>query len=261
MVDGQTVTFVTPPHGAGDVAIAVDAQSGLGVVAGDGYRYVLRFTPTVDGVLTDWSQPFLIGTNSIVSDWDAATNHLDDLYAAFDAQYLYLAVVGGAEWNNYILGYVDVDFGTDSGVSEMLALSDNKGDGDLDDALSNTLHVDAPGFGADYGFGSKGMASFHQGDGLENSANVGWRELGLPYDLAWLQGSVQCGEAGCEAAIPLATIYGDKVPSNLTAIAVFAKLVDRYGDLGGISNQTLPGFSNPDDAAAVGTVATFDLWL
>jgi hypothetical protein len=261
VVDANTITFVSPKHGAGDVSIAVVALSGLGVVAGDDYRYVLRFTPTVDGDLGEWSGFFIVATNDIESNWDPAANHLNTLYASFDDGYLYLAVAGVAEWNNYILGYVDVDFGSDSGTADMLALSDNDGDGDLDDALSNALHVDVAGFGADYGFGSKGMLSFQQGDVLDNAVVVGWRELGLPYDLAWLQGSVQCGDAGCEAAISLATLYGGQVPTALTPLAAFAKLVDRYGDLGGISNQTLPGTFSGDDISAVTAVATFDLWL
>ena len=260
-VDSSTITFATPSHGAGDVTIAVQNPSGLVVVAADDYRYVLHFTPTVDGDLGEWSDPFVVATNDILSNWDSESNQLYKLYASFDGGYLYLAVDGKAEWNNYILGYVDIDFGSDSGVSDMLALSDNDGEGDLDDALSNTLHVDQAGFGADYGFGSKGMLSFQQGDDLDNAVVVGWRELGLPYDLAWLQGSVQCGEAGCEVAISLDTAYGGEVPESLVQLAAFAKLTDRYGDLVGISNQTLPGFFSGEDPSAVGAVAVFDLWL
>ncbi len=261
VIDSQTVTFIAPGHDAGLVSVTVENPSGLGATAAKGYHFVPRMTPAVDGDLQDWPEEFRIGTNDIESNWDPALNHLESLFAAFDDQYLYLAVAGVCEANNYIVGYLDLDFGADSGVSDMLALSDNGGDGDLDDALSNVLHVDVAGFGADHAWGSRGMASFQQGDGLENSKFVGWRQLGLPYDLAWVQGAVHCSAGGCEAAIPLATLYGDKLPTALTAVALFARVTDRYGDLGGVCNQALPGFFTPDDAPAVGAVSLFDLWL
>ncbi len=260
-VEPTGITFVTPPHAAGDIIIAVENPSGQTVVVADGYTFVRRFAPTVDGDLAEWDSLLRVAENTVESNWDPALNHLDALYAAFDDQYLYLGMAGVSEWNNYVVGYVDIDFGAASGTADMLALSDNDGDGDLDDALSNTLHVTAGGFGADFGWGTRGLASFQMGDALGNATYVGWRKLGLPYDLAWLQGSVICQQASCEAAIPLATLFAGDVPQSLTPMALFAKLIDRYGDLGGVSNQTLPEFTNADDLTEVGAVAVLDLWL
>ena len=263
MLDGNTITFVAPAHMAALVGLQVQNPSGQTATVEQAFRYLHEFSPNVDGNLDDWDPLLQVGANTLESNWDSEGNHLDILYAAYDDKYLYFGIKGKSEWLNYIVAYVDVDFGASSGVTDMLFLSDNDGDGDLDDTLSSTLNITVPGFGADHGFGTKGMASFQMGNDMAGALYVGWRELGPPYDLAWLQGSVLASsyEQSVEATIPLDTVYPGGLPVGLTQIAIVVKLTDRYGDLGGISNQTLPEYFNAVTLNEVGVVAVFELLL
>jgi len=255
-VSETKLTFQVPAHGAESVGLVVENPDGQTATVANAFRYVLEFTCTPDGDLSEWDEAFRVGINGVESNWDPDLNHLDKLYLAFDSQFLYVAVGGSCEPLNYIIGYLDVDYGQASGVADMLALSDNGGDGDLDDALSNTLKVSVDGFGAEFGFGTRGMSSFQMGTTLSGAVFVGWRELELPYDLAWVQGSVMGSGAGLEAAVPLETLFPGGVPLEGVEVTAFVKLVDRYGDLVGISNQTLPGFFDEDDPTLVGGVSS-----
>ena len=257
-LSADSAAFVTPPHGAGPVPVVVTNPAGQSATAQQPFVFVLRFSPVLDGNLEEWPDAMLVGENTLESDWGQDKNRLEELYAAYDAGYLYVGFLGFSEGHNYVVGYVDGDFGTGSGSTNMVDLSDNDGDGDLDDALSNVLVVAVPGFGGDVGFGTRGMASFQMGNDLAGSMFVGWRELGPPYNLAWLQGSVICSPDACEAAIPFSNLYPDGVPTQ-TELGVFLKLTDKYGDVGGLSNQTLPEYYAADDPTEIGTVATFTL--
>jgi hypothetical protein len=255
-VSPTAVTFKTSPHAAGSVAVQVKNPDGQAASKADAFAFVLKFTPDVDGDLSEWQELFRLGTNTVTSDWDASLNRLETLYAAYDETHVYFAVAGFCEAQNYIVGYVDADFGLASGTAEMIWLSDNTGNGDLDDALSNILTVTVPGFGGDYGFGSRGMASYKEGGGLGDSLFVGWRQLGPPYNLAWTQGSVVCSSKALEAAVPLSTLYAGGVPKTGSTVAVVVKLTDKYGDKTGLSNQALPEFYDPAAAETLGAVAT-----
>ena len=259
VIDAGTIGFTAPPHARGEVDILVVNPSGQSETAKSGFAYVLEFTPTVDGTLAEWDDLFTVGLNTIESNWDPAANHLDYMMAAYDDENLYLAVSGSWEAQNYAVGYVDGDFGQVSGVADMIDLSDNAGGGDLDDALSNVLHVNAVGFGADLGFGSRGMESIELGANLDNAVFVGWRRLAPPYDLSWVPGGVACSENAVETVIPLATVFPAGVPPEGTEVAVVVKLIDQFGDADGISNQTVPGFFDPEHIKAVGEVASFRL--
>ena len=257
-VASDVIQFVTPANARGLVDIAIENPSGQGLSLPDHFRYVLEMTPTLDGNLGDWDPLFKVAENALESDWDQGLNHLDALYAAYDGVYLYLAVEGSCEAFNYILGYVDQDFGLGTGVSDLLGLSDNLGNGDLDDAISNILYVDVPGFGADHAFGSRGMASFMAGSPIDESLFVGWRSVNdLPYNLPWLQGTVACSPTACEAAFSLSMLYPDGVPPGGADVAAAIKLTDHYGNDGGISNQTIPESWDPDDPPKIDAVATF----
>ena len=267
-IDGQPVTptsvaadviqFVTPSHARGAVDVAIENPSGQGLTLDDAYRFVLETTPTLDGNLGDWDPLFVIGTNDLESNWDPDLNHADTLYGAFDGNYLYLGIEGSCEALNYLIGYVDRDYGTGTGVGALLGLSDNAGDGDLDDAISNVLEVAVSGFGAEHAFGTRGMASFSAGDDIGGSTYVGWRAVNdLPYDLPWLQGSVICSASACEASFNLGYLYPDGVPAAGSVVAVFVKLIDRYGDIDGLSNQTIPASWDPDLPELVDDASTF----
>ena len=258
LLSAGSAVFVTPAHDAGTVDIVVTNPSGQSATAAAGFEFVLHFSPVLDGNLDEWPGAMVVGDNSLESDWGPDKNRLEKLYAAYDSGYLYVAFSGVLEEHNYVVGYIDGDYGAGSGSTNMVDLSDNDGDGDLDDALSNVLVVTAPGFGGDVGFGTRGMASFQMGNDLAGSLFVGWRELGPPYNLAWLQGSVLCSEDACEAALPLSSLYTTGVPAK-TQVALFLKLTDKYGDLAGLSNQTLPEFYDADDISQIGAAASFTL--
>jgi len=260
-VTAESIQATVPPHAAGSIGLSVVNPDGQGGKLDSAFTYVLRFTPTLDGKLDEWTDTFQVGANSLTSNWDAALNTLVTLHAAFDATHLYVAVSGWCEAQNYIIGYVDGDFGKASGTAEMIWLSDNSGDGDLDDALSNILEVSVAGFGGDYGFGTRGMASYKEGGNLGDSKLTGWRELGPPYNLSWVQGSVVCSDKGIEAAIPLSTLYKGGAPQGGTTVGLVVRLTDRYGDKPGISNQALPEYFDAAAPAKVGAVAAFDVIL
>ncbi|MFH1532756.1 MAG: IPT/TIG domain-containing protein [Pseudomonadota bacterium] len=260
-VASDVIQFITPSHARGPVNLTIENPSGQDLILPDHYRFVLKATPTMDGSLGDWDPLFRVGENGLESNWDPALNHADALYAAFDGVYLYLGVDGACEQFNYLLGYVDRDFGLGTGVGDLLGLSDNAGNGDLDDAISNILEVDVPGFGADHAFGSRGMASFAAGDPIDQSLHVGWRAVNdLPYDLPWLQGTVACSTTACEASFSLSTLYPGGIPPGGADVAVFIKLTDRYGNLEGLSNQTLPESWDPADPPKVDAVSTFKVF-
>ncbi|GEM_PF-3195286 len=254
-VSADQILFKAPAHDAGAVEVKVVNADGQWAASPASLNYVRRFTPTVDGNLSEWDARLRVGTNTLVSNWDQTKNSLDSLCLSFDGNKVYIGIKGKCEAQNYIVGYLDVDFGASSGVAQMAWLSDNAGDGDLDDALSSILDVTVSGFGADWGFGSKGMATFLEGSDLGNSKFVGWRAMGTPYNLPWWQGTVACSASGCEASFSLGTIFPLGVPAQGTTLGLFARITDRYGDSFGISNQGLPEYYDAGNPHLIGAVA------
>ncbi len=241
--DAGTVTVVTPPHAAGLADIVFTLPGGESGALAGGFEYLLIGTPLVDGDLGDWGPDYKVATNTVASNWDPALNALTDLYLAYDGVNLYVGVGGLCESLNYILGYVDVDFGAATGVTDMSTLADNGGDGDLDDALSNVVTVTAPGFGAEFGFGAQGNSVVAPGD-LEASA--GWRALDPPGNFSWMPGTVDQGAAALETSVALADLLGPGgIPATGLQVAVAVKLSNKYGGTDGMSNQCLPECSAP----------------
>lgn len=255
-VSANQFTFLTPPHAPGPVSFEVTV-GGESSAMSEAFEYVLKNTPTVDGSLEEWDDLFLVAENGVVSDWDPALNSLEKLYVAYDAGSLYIAVKGVVEETNYILGYLDVDFGLSTGEAGMTMLSDNAGSGDLDDALSNVVSVTVPGFGAEYAFGTRGMESYFMGADLAFAEFVGWRKLFPTDDLPWLPGSVISTENSLEASIPLSSICPNGLPEGGKQMAVVVKISNGYGGLDGVCNQTLPEFYTPEQPEVVGEVVTF----
>lgn len=260
-VTANEVTFITPPHVAGVVDIEVSNPDGAKAVKEGAYEYVLKQTPSLDGDLEEWDDLFIVGFNTLASNWDPELNALYTLYGAYDEGNLYLSIDGTVEEANYILGYVDVDFGIASGVADMTELSDNDGNGDLDDALSNVLSMTVPGFGAEFAFGTNGMTSFMMGSDLSTSKYVGWRSLSEPANLGWLPGTILCGDKAVEAAFPIATLFPDGVPAGGKEVAVFVRISNAYGGFDGLSNQSLPEFYNAEAPEEMGAVVTFKIRL
>ena len=258
-VTAESIIFTTTPHSPGTVSIQVENPDGESVEMQDALRYVLKMTPTINGNLDEWTAEFKLASNDVESDWDPESNWLSSLHVAYDANYLYVAVGGNAELANCILGYLDVDYGVGSGVSNMAGLSDNAGNGDLDDGISNVLSVLDAGFGAEFVFGSKGMTSFIGGSDLAGATDAGWRALTLADDFSWLDGTVlaDADNGVVETSVSLATIFPGGLPESGRTVALFVKLTNSYGGFDGLSNQTLPGFFDADAPETVGAVVVF----
>ncbi|MFH2005944.1 MAG: alpha-amylase family glycosyl hydrolase [bacterium] len=207
-------------------------------------------TPTIDGNVSegigDWTADQRVGTNSTATDWGA--NVMTALYVAYDDTHLYLGVVGFVESQNALVVYVDTDYGASSqGLQSIAAATDN--DGALDNCLSADLTVTDTSFRADWGVGTKGMAST-AGDAMTDEA--GWRNIALDAaDFPWIDGALQSGTSGFEAAIPLSELFGGPPPAG-RQLGIFARLVNEDGRF--LANQTLPA-DDPADPTTVSQVA------
>ncbi len=258
-VTDDTIVFTAPKHEAGEVSLTVKNPDGKSNTLAGGLTYTLQFTPQPDGDMSEWPTEMLVTTNGLESNWDPTKNALMELYAAYDDDYFYVAVYGYVEAQNYIVGYLDVDYPSGTGIAQLNLLFDNKGNGDLDDALSNMVSVSVPGYGAEFGFGSRGMSSFLEGEDLGGSTYVGWRGLDPTNNFPWLQGTVACTPDMLEAAIPMATLFPNGKPVGGKKVALFVKVTNAYGGMDGLCNQTLPQFFNPEKIEEVAIVAVVNV--
>ncbi len=244
-VSATEIRLSTPPHEAGSVDVAVRNPDGQEDVAMQAFEYVRKGTPVLDGrVGTDWADAFLLAENMVPTDWGPGLNELSRLYAAYDEQFLYVAIRGRCEADNAIVGYVDLDPSHGTGLVDMSVLTDSTGA--LDDALSSLVVVVEPGFGAEMAFGTKGMA---QATGFVGAGTTppecdlaGWRALANPADLAWILvgGEVltDTDEGGVETWIPLSLLYPDGIPAAGATLGIVVRLVNHDGTA--TSNQALP---------------------
>ncbi len=255
-VTEDTIIFTAPAHAVGPVTVKVTNPDDESVEVLAAFRYVLKMTPVVNGSLDEWPQEFMLASNTMESNWDQQVNWLSFVYAAYDADSLYVAISGNSEQSNCILTYLDVDYGSGSGIADMTALSDNGGNGDLDDAIANVLLVQDEGFGAEYAMGTKGMTSFISGSDLAGAVDAGWRLLSPPGDFSWLDGTVlaDADNGVIEASIPLETLFPGGLPDSGRTVALFVKLGNSYGGFDGLSNQTLPAFYDGQAPETVGSV-------
>lgn len=212
-------------------------------------------TPKPDGEIgSDWDPGTLLAVNDVGSAW--AGNSVAQLYAAYDADNLYIGVSGGVEAQNAVVVYVDVDYGAGTGAKSPLDLQDNSGA--LDDAIASKFVSKDAKFGMEFALGTLGMLTFSSGNASE-SGSVGWRSLEKIGDFAWLTAPVfaQAGKA-VEGAIPLATLFPGGVPAKGTRVALVAVVVNKFGDAtptGGIC----PPQVSAGAAFEISDVAYFDL--
>ena len=247
---GQDISATTPPLPPvpADVRISPVGMSPLTLPAA--LDVVPVDTPFIDGLLgADWNAMSLAAINDLLSTWSdpvnpAKANELTQLWVAYDAQNFYLGLKGTSEAQNALICYLDVDYGAGTGVSAPSAISDNTGK--LDNAISNVLTVADPQIGLDFAVGTVGMSTFAGGD-LAGSAAAGWRALGKPSDLAWLQGVVQANptDGAVEATIALAQLFPAGIPDDGVLVKIACALGNQDGSA--LSNQYLPsqGTSTP----------------
>ena len=226
VVDGlDRIDCTTPAHAAGAVDVVVR-------VGGDTARLPRAFTYreeggggidlTIDGDLSDWDVSWPRTSSERVSDW--GDNVLRELRAVTDGTTLWVAVNGNVEPDNVIVGYVDVDAGAGTGVTDLNGLSDN--DGGLDAAISSALTIAEAGMGAELAFGSKGMAG---AAGLES--NAGWRSLSPADNFGWLAGPLAVSNGTIETSVALPEVHGNR-------IAIAVRIFNAEGAF--TSNQSLP---------------------
>jgi hypothetical protein len=250
--NGSKVTFTTPAQAAGSVEVVLVLAGGEEVEVPQQFRYGLVLSPTVNGGLgnNEWPSAYVLADNDTATTWGTGLNELGSLYAAFDANNLYIAVTGKSEANNAVVVYIDTDFGAGSGPAQMTTLSDN--DGILDDALSGTLSVDVAGFGADFACGSVGMASFSQGSPLGGANAAGWRKLDPLNNFPWLDGNAIASGA-LEFSLPLSALFPSGVPKAGVEVGLVVRLGNQFGSA--YSNQSLPDAVSGDSNTIQGAVA------
>jgi hypothetical protein len=224
------------------------------------------------------------------------SNRLDILHAHNDDRFLYLGLSGTVDpaehLTNGVAAFIDLDPGLGTGLRDFSLLRDDSGPASR--LLSNGRVSGPAGFGAEfglaslrrYGIGSSGEAPFTGSPALPPvGASAGLFRID-PQVLDWLVPAPAAiawqprpgpfdPPKGLEAAIPLETLYGQKVP-NQAAIGLLAYLLTTgesggtlaasnplRGTLGGrpapnswLSNQFLPPQPNVAGNPAHGSVAT-----
>lgn len=204
-------------------------------------------SPKVDGVVgTDWDKYSLAGLNMVETAWGVGKNELMLANAAFDKDNLYFGVQGTVEAGNAIVGYLDIDYGSGTGVNNPVDLKDNAGP--VDDAIASVVTAADTKLGLDFAWATVGMASYQAGDDLAKSTGAGWRGLQPADNFPWLQGTVKASQAdsGVEAAIPLQVLFPTGVPAQGATILWVVVLVNKDGSA--VSNQWLPGQIGQADA-------------
>ncbi|MBN2495509.1 MAG: IPT/TIG domain-containing protein [Deltaproteobacteria bacterium] len=260
-VDTHQLQVTTPVHEPGAVQVRVvnpgPTHPETSLVGG--YTYVLRHTPTIDGIVgADWPAEHQVAECAAASDW--GSNVLQALWVAFDDTNLYLGIRGFAEGTagNTIVVYLDVDHGTPNGIANMNDLTDNHGtdtETGIDDAISSRCVATAPGFAADFAVATKGMAGVDAGLDVD----AGLRGLLPVDDFPWLVSTVQTStgeQSFAEAAVPWTSLFAGGLPAEGTRMAVFARLLNFDGQY--LSNQTLPA-DNPSSPEQIGAVFVFDV--
>lgn len=231
---GLEVTVPALALGPVDVLVTPPGKTPLLLPAG--LTIIPLASPKVDGDLADQPPQHLLASNQVATAWGVGKNQLSSLWVSYDAQNLTIGVAGQAEDTNAISVYLDIDYGSGTGVLSPVDLKDNSGA--VDDALASALKLNDAKLGLDFGFASLGLASF---DGLDlgKSTLAGWRGFADTGNFAWLLGAI-AGKpgAGLEATIPLKVLYPNGIPAAGAAVRVLVVLGNKDG--AAISNQFLP---------------------
>ncbi len=237
----NSLSCVAPAGSLGAVDVTVSGGGESSTLPGAFHYTVVRTggAPTLDGLLSDWAPGDALADDTAVAGWD--NNDLHRAWAAFDDQYLYLAVSGTVEPSNAVVLYVDVDFGVGSGAHPS-ALADNSGA--LDAALTGSaIKVFTTGFGADYAMGAFGGAS--QSGPIDGTGKAGIRDFqtGGFGDFHWLEGDVVSGPEGLEVRVARASV-GLAPHASGHEVAFFVRIVNQDGEY--TSPEGLPSSSSED---------------
>ena len=197
-------------------------------------------TPALDGVVrNDWHSGSLAAVETDPSDWPGS--YLSELRVQVDENLLHVGIRGRLnDSTKAVVGYLDVDWGAGTGVSDLSSLTCD--DGALDSALCGCAAFIAPGFQADVGFGTVGMASAYGAAEL-----AGWRRLTTGGTPRWMtQGAVVANhaEGGVEATIPLDALRMGGLPAEGTVMALVVLLTDAV-ETCVYADQSLPNQNAP----------------
>ena len=234
---------------AGSVADAGGVSNAV-IAAADGIGVAIHAATlvTIDGRLDagEWT-PYLALPDSNDSAW-TASNEIDGLYAAWDADYLYLAIDGIVTANSWLL-YVDVDPGGTGGETDLTAI----------DTWERGASFTAPDFAADFQYGCYQHQSAYDGDSFweitsPTTTTDRTGDIISDHDAAHAYGDA----GGSELAIPWDVLFGlapGQVPPNAQISLVASVCWDPEPD------GVLGGDSVPNNSAAslptVDTVWTF----
>ena len=238
---------VDDANGVANPVVAADTGVGVAIHAAT--------LMTIDGRLDagEWDG-YLALPDSSDSAW-TASNEIDGLYAAWDADYLYLAVDGIVDANSWLL-YIDVDPGGPGGETDLTAI----------DTWERGALFAAAGFMADFQYGCYQHQGAYDGDSFweitsattaadltgdiisDHDAahaygDAGGSELAIPWDVLYGLGAGQVpvgAQLSLVASIcwdpePDGVLGGDSVPNNASASlptldTVWTFTVDDDGD-------------------------------
>jgi hypothetical protein len=169
----------------------------------------------VDGMIDAEWHPVYANTND--SNW-STTNDFQLLYLARDNENLYIALDVTCESANSVNLYLDIDYGSNTGLNDFTSVSQGIADGRL------YKEVTAPSnFGADVGlcvWGGSNKAVFNLQNGNDLNAN------------AIREGSI------LEVAIPFSELYNSGIAPVSGKIAIVALIGG--GAANSMSNDTIP---------------------
>jgi len=281
-VTGRTATQVTatapslwtnPSMTLGPAAVVL-TTGGVALGAGS-VLYVPRFTIQTDGTIGtlaadhDWLPQARAGADNTTSDWGAA-NVLTELYLGYDEAFLYIGILGKAQKQNAVVGYIWEDGltsltrpGASANLSDLHDYAgDGSGDGNgcyfqnptcqanygqplsLDNNLSGPFSVKVADWKAHYAFGRTGNAVDLPGPapGRHNAAGV--RNLASVTDFGWSDSVVRHTESASEFAIPWGT-FAREPSRTITTVKLFVRLVGRNVDNTPVwAHQGLPADAN-----------------
>jgi hypothetical protein len=275
VVQSSTQLIVNAPSvAAGTKSIVVVSGGAMATTTID---YVLKFTITPDGDLSDWPALAKVATDSTTSEWgsNGFSDVLRELYLGYDNTNLYIGIRGQTEAANAIIGYLSLSDVAWGSANIAATLTDNTGvpndnGKSVDAMLSSGFSVTAPGFLAQYGFGVFGDSTT-----LTNSISnsVGVRGFSTPSNFDWVNATVarlpgtNGGVGTLEIAIPWSASGpgGSKFesfPTSPVTVQLFTRIVSCSGMC--FPSESLPG--DPDlqstDAtvrAKVSAVSSFEI--
>ena len=270
LVNEQELTLWTAPHAPGSVDLAMSYPNQNDILSlSRAFIYVLKASPTIDGVIQlgpdlEWNPVHHLSQQQEPTHHTWGNNRLQDLFVGYDQDNLYVALQAWTDSTsgNSLVVYLDTDFGSQTGVSDMNQLIDHvglSGVAGLDDAISSICTVHHKGFGADFAIGTQNLVSIElQENQLDQKVHAGLRSLADPASFIWLPATIKTSkfQGQVEMAIPWSSLYGASLPQH-ARLALFARLVSGDGEY--VCPATMPP-DDPIEPERVKSIAIIDVY-